>query len=412
MSSGSKIVLCILLTGGALVLGGCGDDGPPAGPADGGDGGSGTDARVDTGTEPSLTGTVKDRAGVVVAGAKVQVGATSVFSDSQGRYTLAAVTPGTAHIDVTRNWFKPTALDATVAPSGVTTQDLTIDEMPLKLETADQTLATGYATSFDWTKATVSIAIAAKPTRRDFDNAVFFHNPALYRDTSAEPMLTPTPPPQIAGGMAANFSFQIKTGAAMGQEVLELASIADAPAGTALGATEPTSFMMWTPLVNWVAEWDAAKAAELRSVGTAVRQQNWGGNSQRPQEIEKAYLDATGALWVKVVFAPFVQLGPGIADDDGDGLKEIYAKVASRFVAADIAGKLTSDYIATIYNTHGLSKEVTKSLNELYSTTAAQVEKYIGEPFEISGTGTISYPFVVLRHANGKKNVILVAPGP
>jgi acetylglutamate kinase len=86
--------------------------------------------------------------------------------------------------------------------------------------------------------------------------------------------------------------------------------------------------------------------------------------------------------------------------------------VASRFVAADIAGKLTSEYIATVYNTHGLSKEVTKSLNELYSTTAAQVEKYIGEPFEIVGTGTISYPFVVLRHANGKKNVILVAPGP
>ena len=411
MSSASNTVLFIVLTGGALGLGGCGEDGPGPGPIDGGDGGSGDSGSGDSGSGLSLTGTVKDRGGVVVAGAKVQLGASSVFSDSQGRYSLAPVTAGMAHIEVTRNWFKPTAVDATVAASGATTQDLTIDEVPLKLDAADQALATSHAMTFDWTKAMVSIAIAARPTRRDFDNAVFFHNPALYRDTSAEPMLTPSPQPQIAGNTAANFSFPIKTGPAMGQEALEPTSIVDAPAGSALGASEPASFMMWTPLVNWVAEWDPAKAAELRLVGTAVRQQNWGGNSQRPQEIDKAYLDPTGALWVKVVFASFVQLGPGIADDDGDGLKEIWAKVATRFVAADIAGKLTSEYIATSYNTHGLSKEVTKSLNELYSTTAAQVEKYIGEPFEIPGTGTISYPFVVLRHANGKKNVILVAPG-
>ncbi len=66
-----------------------------------------------------------------------------------------------------------------------------------------------------------------------------------------------------------------------------------------------------------------------------------------------------------------------------------------------------------MFTTHGLSKEVTKSLNEIYSTaTAAQVERYIGEPIDLTGIGTIRYPFVVLRHAGGQKNVILVAAGP
>jgi hypothetical protein len=394
------------------LLGGCSDDDAPSTGGPGGVRDAAMDLPGEAGAGAALTGTVKDRAGVVVAGARLEVSGASVFSDSQGRYTLPVATPGAVTIKVTRDWFQPLDVAATVAATGSTTQDVTIDEMPLTLDPADQALATSFATTFDWTTATVSISVAARPTRRDFDNAVFFHNPALYRSVTTEPALTPTPAPQIAGGVAANFSFQVKSGPAAGQEALDLASIADAPAGTPLGASEPAEFMMWTPLTNWLTEWDAAKAADLKAVGVAVRQQNWGGGSLRPQEIEKAYVDAAGALWVKVVFAPFVALGPGINDDDGDGQKEIYARVASRFVAADIPSKLTGEYARTTFNTHGLSKEVAKSLNELYSSTAAQVERYIGQPFEVPGKGTINYPFVVLRHASGKKNVILVAPGP
>jgi hypothetical protein len=115
---------------------------------------------------------------------------------------------------------------------------------------------------------------------------------------------------------------------------------------------------------------------------------------------------------VKVVFASFVQLGPGVTDDDGDGLKEIFARVVPRFVTSEITRKLTDEYGKTLFNTHGLSKEVARSLNELYSTTAAQVERTIGQPFEVPGLGTISYPFVVLRHSQGQRNVILVGPAP
>ena len=144
-----------------------------------------------------------------------------------------------------------------------------------------------------------------------------------------------------------------------------------------------------------------------------MRQQGWGGNVVRPQEIEKVFLDpTTGRLWVKVVFENFVQLGAGITDDDGDGRKEIYAAVADAHYTSDLVNALASNYAVTTFGTYGLSKQVTKSLNEIYSTTGATVERYIGQPFEVPLLGTIVYPYVVLKHAGGQENVLLVAAAP
>jgi carboxypeptidase family protein len=358
-----------------------------------------------------LAGTVKDRNGTVVSGAKVAVGTASVFSDVQGKYALSGIAAGTATVMVTKDWFKPLESSVAVAAGPPTAHDITLDEIPLELDPADQALADSYGKTFDWTKQTVSVAVAARPTRRDFDNAVYFHNPALYRDTSKEPPLTPAPLPEIMGTTAKNFSFPLKAGNNAGQEALELGTIVDAIKDTPLGPTEPAEFMLWTPMTNWLAEWDAAKAADLKAAGLGVRQQSWGGNAVRPQEIEKVYLHAaTGTLWAKVIFAGYVQLGAGINDDDGDGLKEVYGKILPLHYSSAVIDKLAMEYGKTTFNTHGLSKEVVKSLNELYSTTAAQIERFIGQPFELPGVGTFAYPFVVLRHSGMQKNVILVAP--
>ena len=163
-------------------------------------------------------------------------------------------------------------------------------------------------------------------------------------------------------------------------------------------------------MLNWLTDWDPTKSADLKLAGVAVKQQNWGTNVQRPQELQRVYLDgANGVLWVEVVFAPFVQVGDGITDSDGDGYKEIFAKVDSRYVSQEILDKLVG-YGQTRYTTHGMSDEVTKALREIYSTTSAQVERFIGQPFDIPGVGTIQYPFVVLKHAGGQENVILVGP--
>ena len=365
---------------------------------------------VDADVVASLAGTVTDRAGIPVVGAKVEAGAVSVFSDAQGHYALAGLTPGAITVDVTQVWFKPLEQSVTLTGGGPTPWDVTLDEMPLRVDPADRALAGIYNQTFDWTKQTISIAIAETPTRCAFDNAIYFHNPALYRDTSAQLPLTPSPQPVISGGIAQNFSFPIISGTSPAEEALDLSSIVDSIKDTPLGPTEPTNYMMWKSMINWLTEWDAAKSVTLKLVGVAVRQQGWGGNAVLPQEIEKVFLDPnTNKLWVKVVFENFVQLGAGITDDDGDGRKEIYAAVASAHYTSEIVDALVNTYAKTTFSTHGFVDQVTKGLNELYSTTGAHVECYIGQPFEVPGLGTITYPFVVLRHSAGQENVILMS---
>ncbi|HEX7597555.1 MAG TPA: carboxypeptidase-like regulatory domain-containing protein, partial [Polyangia bacterium] len=361
----------------------------------------------------SLTGTVTDSAGLPVVGAKVAAGGVWVFTDAQGKYALANLAPGATVVNVSQSWFQPIQQTLTLADGTPTPWNVTLIEMPLKVDPADRALATLYNQTFDWTKQTISISIVETPTRRAFDNAVYFHNPALYRDTSATPPLIPSPQPTIVAGVASGFTFPVLSGANQGQEALDLTTIVDSLKDTPFGATEPTDYMMWTPMVNWLGEWDAAKSVTLKVAGLAVRQQGWGGNAVRPQDIEKVFLDpSTGRLWVKVVFENFVQLGPGISDDDGDGRKEIYAALANAHYTAEIVNALVTNYTVTTFSTYALSKQVTKSLNEIYSTTGAQVERFIGQPFDVKDLGTIVYPYVVLKHAVGQENAILVAPAP
>ena len=86
--------------------------------------------------------------------------------------------------------------------------------------------------------------------------------------------------------------------------------------------------------------------------------------------------------------------------------------MADAHYTSEIVNALVSNYTVATFSTYGLSKQVTKSLNEIYSTTGAQVERFIGQPFAVAGLGTFSYPYVVLKHAVGQENVILVAPAP
>src|SRR5450759_1858216 len=376
------------------------------------DGGPGIDggSALDGGAARTLSGAVTDQTGVPVVGAQVASGSLSVFSDGQGLYTLSPVDSGLIVVTASRDWFKPFQTQVDVQESGVTHCDIALTEMPLYLDPVDVALANAYNLTFDWTKQTLSIAIAATATRRNFDNAVYRRNPALYRDTSTLAPLVPLPPPQIVGSVAMNLSFPIRGGANDGKEALVLTSVVDSIADTPVAAMENPDYMLGIPMLNWLTDWDPTKSSDLKLAGVAVRQQNWGSNVQRPQEIERVFLDTTnGALWVEVVFAKFVQVGDGITDNDGDGYKEIFAKIDGLYVTQEILDKLVG-YGQTRYTTFGMSKEVTKALREIYSTTSAQVERFIGQPFDIPGLGIIQYPFVVLKHAGGQENVILVGP--
>lgn len=49
-------------------------------------------------------------------------------------------------------------------------------------------------------------------------------------------------------------------------------------------------------------------------------------------------------------------------------------------------------------------------LNPTPEESAAEVDRYIGQPFDVPDLGQIKYPFVVLVHSSGQNNVLLVGP--
>lgn len=368
------------------------------------------DSGAEAGGKPGLAGIIKDGAGKVVQGVKVEAGGKSVYTDLQGAYTLSGLTPGLVTVKLSQDWFQPQQQTATVKASGITFLDLTIQEWPLKIEAADQALAVKHQQSFDWTQHKTSVVIVDKPTRKDLDNAIYFQNPALLRDISKEKDVTPSPQPTIVSAKASNFTFPAKSDPHKGVEVLDTATIADAIKDTPITAAEQSARLLWSPMRTWLTNWDATKSLGISAVGVAVRQQSWGTNAVLPQDIESVYIH-NQEIWVKVIFEDFVKLGAGITDTDHkDKRVEIFARVNSKFYTAEILTKLQTDYIKPTFNTHGLSLEIGKSLNELYSTTAAAVEKYIGQPYTVPNLGTINYPFVVLKHSGGARNVLLIGP--
>jgi hypothetical protein len=411
MSMSIRLIIALLFACG-LLLGGCSED--PAkrdkdGSADtGGDGTPTEGGTQDLPAGPALMGVIKDGAGEPVEGVMIDVDGTQAFSDSDGKYVVASLTAGAATAKFTQDWFQEKTESVTIQDTAATTLDVTMDEHPLKLDPADKTLADTYNKTFDWTTDTVSIVVMPKPTRKELDNAIYFHNPALYRDTSGDTLNATQTLPSI-GTSAKDFDFEAQNG----KQVLDAATIKDKLDDTALDAAAKGDWMMWKPLLTYLKDWDAQKAADINDAGVAVRQQTWGDqNAVRPQDIERVYL-YNDELWVEVVFEGFVKVGSGITDSDGDGRKEVFGKMAADHYSADVIKKVKDEYLGqAALNTHGMSKEINHSLNELYTSTAAEVEKYIGQQYDLGGgKGTISYPFVVLKHSNNEINVLLVGPG-
>jgi hypothetical protein len=382
--------LMVLLIGGLTLS--CGSDGGTGG----------------------LKGTVKDKSGAAIGDAQVTAGTQTVKSLYSGTYELTGLPAGAITVSVTAGWFQAKQAQATVPAGGSATLDLQLDEMPLKLDPADQALVESYKKTFDWTKATVYMAIAPGPTRRWLDNAINYRNPAQYHDTSSSPTAIPSPPPNIIAGVAAGFNFPVGTGV---DQALVNSSIVDTFAQTGLPATAATDFMLWTPMVSWLSgskrALDAAVLNKVRAVGSAVSLQAWGGNTPKPQQIESVYLSGSD-LWVKIVFEPFVQLGAGIADDDGDGKKEIFAKVDPKHIDAKVLDLLQNQYAKTTLGTLALKAELSEAMNELYSSTNLHILNTIGQPYTVpNNLGTINYPFVAHEQSGSKgkvQGVLLVAP--
>ena len=127
------------------------------------------------------------------------------------------------------------------------------------------------------------------------------------------------------------------------------------------------------------------------------------------ERIQRAFLHA-GELWVEIAFEDWLVLGPEVTDSDGDGAREVFARINPALVDPACVEQLERAYLAPRLSAPGLRDALMQVLDALYTETSPYLVRTIGEPFELPGFGTLQVPFAVIEHANGAVNVVLASP--
>ncbi|MCK5798978.1 MAG: carboxypeptidase regulatory-like domain-containing protein [Deltaproteobacteria bacterium] len=374
----------------SFLLFSCGDDAAPVG---------------DTG---DLSGTVKDGKGHPVDGATVQVGGVEVLADAAGAFHVKDIPKGPVTVSVKAPWFATSKTSTDVKPDVDNSITFVLNPRPLKIEAEDRTMAETTQKTFDWRTSRTSFSVIEGPTQGRIDRAMYHLNPALYRDDSTEPAVSPAPPLAIKQGVASGFSFP-RTDP---KEAIVLASIVDTLDATLLPASAKASYLMWVPLLNaLLLRQDATEAATaLSETAAAIEKQSWGGSGAITQRIGRVFFDQEKkALWVEIIFGSFVALGEGITDSDGDGYPEIFASIAPLKDINTLATAI-KDYTETPVDTIGVKTILEDLMNALYSTSNPAITSSLGEAYDVPGVGTLTYPTAVVRHGDGTVNIFLMAP--
>ncbi len=142
--------------------------------------------------------------------------------------------------------------------------------------------------------------------------------------------------------------------------------------------------LAFDPLVDYLAQWDAERAAGLEDARAAVREESW-GLRRRPgisfQQISTLYLHRPprGAvqLWVKVEFAPWAQIFAGMPDEDGDGYPEIYGRLKPELASPEALARLEQDYRGrrlTSAEVHRWANQLASLWYPSYNTDVVQLQ--------------------------------------
>lgn len=280
------------------------------------------------------------------------------------------------------------------------------------VSSADLALADSYNKTFDWSKDKVAVRHLTAPTHSEADKALYFRNPGLYKDISMEPAITPDPLPTLDPAPT-GFDFALSDLAPnSGQQLLDNSSIVDSLSATPITAAEQANAPLWLPavMVHLTVDWDSSKVLNLYYGNNAVKGQKWGSDTATlpPQTIQHLYLH-DGEIWVEIVFENYLSLGAGITDSDGDGYKEIYAKIAPAHYTSEVYDELLNGYVTPKLSVADLNSLIdNKILDDLYSDFDMEPKSGLGETFEASGIGTFEYPFKVIQGASPKDDIFVV----
>jgi hypothetical protein len=191
---------------------------------------------------------------------------------------------------------------------------------PVAATRADvDTVNTGYRRA----SAQLLVRHVRRPTRASLDFAAYHAN-----------FMNADPPPEVPPDSGRRPDASHPFGGAIAQESLT-ASIGR----TALSPEERAHPLAVAPLVELLSSKHVAGADRLEDVVSRVRSESWGltgGPQIVRQTAAEAYLhDAPGGaveLWLKIELAPWFHAFSGLPDEDGDGVPEIYGRIAAEAI--------------------------------------------------------------------------------
>lgn len=183
----------------------------------------------------------------------------------------------------------------------------------------------------------VLVRSIARPSRASLDYAAYHAN-FMNADPAPEVLPPPGPP---------------RTENAFGG-VLAPDSLTGSVAATALSADERKHPLALSPLVELLASRKIAGADRLEDVLARIRSETWGlaaGPQWVRQTATLAFLHEPGQgrpveLWLKIELAPWFRAFSSAPDEDGDGVPEIYGRIAESALgdATEIVRFVRSEY--------------------------------------------------------------------
>ncbi|MDQ1326754.1 MAG: hypothetical protein QG641_34, partial [Candidatus Poribacteria bacterium] len=198
----------------------------------------------------------------------------------------------------------------------------------------DESVITQFNSTFNRKESKVMVRLITKPTLANLDFASYDKNPLLYRQNF--PKLI-QPQKQI-GINELHF----------GESVVP-SSICDRIDQIPLNQNDKASPMAWTPMIDFLADWDYDQMIELMKTGVNVSQQKWGNNDigLPIQQITTAYINTLkDEIWVKIEFEPNANFIDNIDDEDNDGFKEIYGLIDKSKYSKQLLDHLKSKYMS------------------------------------------------------------------
>lgn len=134
-----------------------------------------------------------------------------------------------------------------------------------------------------------------------------------------------------------------------------LADVKTSIDATPLTAREKASPLAWKPVENLWQIWNFQVAGPLVSRMEQIPQARWGDTSQVSvpfQEIAALYLhhaDKGDEIWIHLEFPPWMKAHlSGIADRDGDGFPDVWARIAAPELRPEMVALLRGDYTTKV----------------------------------------------------------------